>query len=149
MQYWLMKSEPNVWSIDQQIKAGEKGADWDGVRNYQAASNLKKMERYHLSNHMNTINIRKPCYYDKNENLIGKGKAKILYQNQIINSELIIYNKVSKKLIIPKNFTYKDTRQIAIVLGGATFSHLSQRCYYIYRLRLRSSFTMVVLYMSI
>jgi hypothetical protein len=30
-------------------------------------SNLKKMERYHLSNHMNTINIRKPCYYDKNE----------------------------------------------------------------------------------
>ena len=45
MQYWLMKSEPDVWSIDQQIKAGEKGADWDGVRNYQAASNLKKMEK--------------------------------------------------------------------------------------------------------
>ena len=45
MQYWLMKSEPDVWSIDQQIKAGKKGADWDGVRNYQAASNLKKMER--------------------------------------------------------------------------------------------------------
>ena len=32
MQYWLLKSEPDVWSIDQQIKAGEKGADWDGVR---------------------------------------------------------------------------------------------------------------------
>ena len=45
MQYWLMKSEPDVWSIDQQIKAGEKGADWDGVRNYQAANNLKKMEK--------------------------------------------------------------------------------------------------------
>ena len=45
MQYWLMKSEPDVWSIDQQIEAGEKGADWDGVRNYQAASNLKKMEK--------------------------------------------------------------------------------------------------------
>ena len=40
-----MKSEPDVWSIDQQIKAGKKGADWDGVRNYQAASNLKKMEK--------------------------------------------------------------------------------------------------------
>ena len=49
-------------------------------------------------------------FYDKNENLVGKGKAKILYQNQIINSELIIYNKVSKKLIIPKNFTYKDNQ---------------------------------------
>ena len=45
MNYWLLKSEPNVWSIDQQIKAGNKGADWDGVRNYQAANNLKKMEK--------------------------------------------------------------------------------------------------------
>ena len=45
MQYWLMKSEPDVWSIDQQIEAGEKGADWVGVRNCQAASNLKKMEK--------------------------------------------------------------------------------------------------------
>ena len=45
MQYWLLKSEPNVWSIDQQIKAGTKGADWDGVRNYQAANNLKKMKK--------------------------------------------------------------------------------------------------------
>ena len=31
MQYWLMKSEPDVWSIDQQKKAGTKGAPWDGV----------------------------------------------------------------------------------------------------------------------
>ena len=45
MQYWLMKSEPNVWSIDQQEKAGSKGATWDGVRNYQAANNLKKMKK--------------------------------------------------------------------------------------------------------
>ena len=43
--YWLMKSEPDVWSIDQQEKAGSKGATWDGVRNYQAANNLKKMKK--------------------------------------------------------------------------------------------------------
>ena len=43
MQYWLIKSEPNVWSIEQQKKAGTKGAPWDGVRNYQAAKNLKAM----------------------------------------------------------------------------------------------------------
>ena len=43
MKYWLMKSEPNVWSIDQQKKAGTKGVTWDGVRNYQAAKNLKSM----------------------------------------------------------------------------------------------------------
>ena len=44
MQYWLLKSEPDVWSIEQQIKAGIKGATWDGVRNYQAANNLRKMK---------------------------------------------------------------------------------------------------------
>ena len=44
MKYWLLKSEPDVWSIEQQIKAGIKGAPWDGVRNYQAASNLRKMK---------------------------------------------------------------------------------------------------------
>ena len=45
MQYWLLKSEPNVWSIDQQKKTGAKGAPWDGVRNYQAAKNLKNMKK--------------------------------------------------------------------------------------------------------
>ena len=49
MKYWLMKSEPNVWSIDQQKKAGSKGAPWDGVRNYQAANNLKNMKIGDLS----------------------------------------------------------------------------------------------------
>ena len=44
MKYWLLKSEPDVWSIEQQIKAGTKGAAWDGVRNYQAANNLRKMK---------------------------------------------------------------------------------------------------------
>ena len=45
MKYWLIKSEPNVWSIDQQKKAGAKGVAWDGVRNYQAANNLKRMKK--------------------------------------------------------------------------------------------------------
>jgi predicted RNA-binding protein with PUA-like domain len=45
MKYWLLKSEPNVWSIEHQKKAGSKGALWDGVRNYQAANNLKKMKK--------------------------------------------------------------------------------------------------------
>ena len=43
MQYWLLKSEPDVWSLKQQKKASSKGAAWDGVRNYQARNNLKKM----------------------------------------------------------------------------------------------------------
>tara|TARA_Y100001935_G_scaffold86645_1_gene71918 strand:+ start:155 stop:568 length:414 start_codon:yes stop_codon:yes gene_type:complete len=45
MKYWLLKSEPDVWSIKQQEKAGKNGAAWDGVRNYQAAKNLKSMKK--------------------------------------------------------------------------------------------------------
>ena len=45
MNYWLIKSEPNVWSINQQKKIGSKGVTWDGVRNYQASNNLKKMKK--------------------------------------------------------------------------------------------------------
>ena len=45
MQYWLLKSEPDVWSIDQQQHSGAKGVAWDGVRNYQAANYLKKMKK--------------------------------------------------------------------------------------------------------
>ena len=45
MNYWLLKSEPDVWSIDQQKKIGNKGTPWDGVRNYQAAKNLKRMKK--------------------------------------------------------------------------------------------------------
>ena len=44
MHYWLLKSEPNLWSISKQKKAGAKGTPWDGVRNYQARNNLKKMK---------------------------------------------------------------------------------------------------------
>ena len=45
MKYWLLKSEPNVWSIEQQKKVGTKGTTWDGVRNYQASNNLKQMKK--------------------------------------------------------------------------------------------------------
>ena len=43
MQYWLLKSEPNTWSWDDQISEGP--SMWDGVRNYQARNNLKKMKK--------------------------------------------------------------------------------------------------------
>ena len=43
-QKWLLKSEPDVWSIYQQKKSGSKGIAWDGVRNFQASNNLKNMK---------------------------------------------------------------------------------------------------------
>jgi predicted RNA-binding protein with PUA-like domain len=45
MAYWLMKSEPDSWSWDSQVKAGGKGEAWTGVRNHQAKLNLMKMKK--------------------------------------------------------------------------------------------------------
>ena len=44
MKYWLLKTEPEEWSWKQQIKSGAKGAEWSGVRNFQARKNLKEMK---------------------------------------------------------------------------------------------------------
>lgn len=43
MAYWLFKSEPSNWSWDDQIAKGEKGEEWDGVRNYQARNMMRQM----------------------------------------------------------------------------------------------------------
>ena len=76
MNYWLMKSEPDVWSFDQQKKAGTKGAPWDGVRNYQAAKNLKNMKKgdlcffYHSNigkEIVGVVEITKEAYSDKTD----------------------------------------------------------------------------------
>jgi predicted RNA-binding protein with PUA-like domain len=45
MQYWLVKSEPDSWSWDQQVKSGKKGEAWTGVRNHTAKQNLQKMKK--------------------------------------------------------------------------------------------------------
>jgi len=71
--YFLLKSEPNVWSIDQQKKAGTNGVSWDGVRNYQAANNLKKMKKgdhcffYHSNigkEIVGIVEVIKPAFLD-------------------------------------------------------------------------------------
>ena len=76
MQYWLLKSEPNVWSIEQQKKMGTKGAPWDGVRNYQAAKNLKSMRKgdqcffYHSNigkEIVGIVEVIKEAYLDKTD----------------------------------------------------------------------------------
>ena len=76
MQYWLMKSEPDVWSIEQQRKAGKKGVAWDGVRNYQAAKNLKSMREgdkcffYHSNigkEIVGIVEVIKEAYLDKTD----------------------------------------------------------------------------------
>ena len=76
MKYWLLKSEPDVWSIDQQKKTGIRGAPWDGVRNYQAAKNLKSMKKgdlcffYHSNigkEIVGIVEVIKEAYLDKTD----------------------------------------------------------------------------------
>ena len=76
MKYWLMKSEPDVWSINQQKSDGEKGSVWDGVRNYQAAKNLKSMKKgdlcffYHSNigkEIVGIVKVIKEAYLDKTD----------------------------------------------------------------------------------
>ena len=45
MAYWLFKSEPEAWSWEDQVKEGAKGAEWDGIRNYQARNNMQAMKK--------------------------------------------------------------------------------------------------------
>ena len=44
MRYWLFKSEPNVWSWDDQVAKGDQGEEWDGIRNYQARNFMREMQ---------------------------------------------------------------------------------------------------------
>ena len=77
MKYWLLKSEPNVWSIHQQKKIGNKGTNWDGVRNFQAANNLKKMKKgdlcffYHSNigkEIVGVVEVTKSAFIDPTDN---------------------------------------------------------------------------------
>lgn len=56
MAYWLLKSEPRTWSWDDQLKKGDEGEGWDGVRNYQASNNMKKMEIGDLAFFYHSVN---------------------------------------------------------------------------------------------
>ena len=76
MNFWLFKSEPNTWSWDDQVKKGEVGEHWDGVRNYQASKNLKNMRTgdqcffYHSNigkEIVGIVEVIKEAYLDKTD----------------------------------------------------------------------------------
>jgi predicted RNA-binding protein with PUA-like domain len=65
MAYWLLKSEPDEWSWDQQKAEGRNGAEWGGVRNFQARNNMRKMRKgdlgffYHTGDEKAVVGIVK------------------------------------------------------------------------------------------
>ena len=94
MKYWLLKSEPNVWSIDQQQKAGSSGTDWDGVRNYQAKNNLKKMKKgdlcifYHSNigkEIVGIVEVVKTAFTDPTDKTNTFVAIKVKYKKKIYN----------------------------------------------------------------
>ena len=107
MQYWLLKSEPNVWSIKQQKKAGFKGADWDGVRNYQAANNLKKMKKgdlcffYHSNigkEIVGIVEVIKEHYFDKTDKSKRFVAVTVRFKNKLPKPVTLETIKKNKKL---------------------------------------------------
>ena len=113
MQYWLMKSEPNVWSINQQKKAGAKGASWDGVRNYQASNNLKKMKKgdlcffYHSNigkEIVGIVKVIKEFYLDKTDK-----------NGRFVAVTVQFKNKLSKPVTLENIKKNKELSHLALI----------------------------------
>ena len=113
MKYWLIKSEPDVWSIDQQKKAGDKGAPWDGVRNYQAAKNLKTMKKgdqcffYHSNigkEIVGIIEVIKEAYLDKTDQ-----------SGRFVAVSVKFLKKFEKPITLEKIKKKKELRHLSLV----------------------------------
>ena len=111
--YWLMKSEPDVWSIDQQKLAGSEGATWDGVRNYQASNNLKKMKKgdfcffYHSVSEKSIVGIVKVVkeYYTDPTDETGK----------FVVVDVKPYKKLRKKVSLEQIKGEQKLKNIALI----------------------------------
>ena len=131
-QKWLLKSEPNIWSIDQQIKVGSKGANWDGVRNYQAANNLRKMEKgdqcffYHSNigkEIVGIVEVIKTAFIDQTDKMKKFVAVKVKFKSKLkspVNLENIKKNKDLKDLPLIKQNRLSvmpiDTKSWKIIL---------------------------------
>ena len=132
MQYWLLKSEPDVWSIDQQKKAGAKGAPWDGVRNYQAAKNLKIMKKgdlcffYHSNigkEIVGIVEVKKESFIDPTDKKKRFVAVQVRFMRKLrfpVNLENIKKNKDLKHLSLIKQSRLSvmpiDTKSWKIIL---------------------------------
>ena len=138
MNYWLLKSEPNVWSIDQQIKVGSKGVDWDGVRNYQAANNLRKMKEgdlcffYHSNigkEVVGIVEVIKTAFTDPTDKTKKFVAVKVKFKNKLktpVSLKNIKKNKELKDLALIKQSRLSvmeiDTKSWKIILKMGSIS---------------------------
>ena len=111
MQYWLLKSEPEAWSWSMQVK--EKTAMWDGVRNYQAINNLKKMNKgdlcffYHSVSERSIVGIVKVVkefYIDPTDNT-----------NKFVAVDVKAVKKLKKAVSLDQIKKIKKLQNIALI----------------------------------
>ena len=138
MNYWLFKSEPNTWSWDDQVKKGKVGEHWDGVRNYQASNNMKKMKVgdlgffYHSVKERRIIGIVKvikeyyPDHTDK-KNIFGmvdlvavKKLNEFVTLDQIKNTKELFNMPLVKQSRLSVSHVSKAEWEIILKLGKTT-----------------------------
>ena len=112
MKYWLLKSEPDAWSWDDQVKEG--ASMWDGVRNYQARNNLKEMKKndlcffYHSVTERSIVGIVKVVkeYYqdptDKTERFVVVDVKAIKKLKKPVSLDQIKYNNKLQNIALVK-----------------------------------------------
>ena len=107
MKYWLVKSEPSVWSFNDQKKSGSKGTVWDGVRNYQAANYLKQMKSgdlcffYHSNEDkkiIGIVKIIKPAFIDPTDKEKKFVAVKVAYYKDLIDPVSLANIKENKEI---------------------------------------------------
>ena len=138
MKYWLLKSEPNILSIEKQIRAGDKGTVWDGVRNYQAANNLRKMKKgdlcffYHSNigkEIVGIVEVIKTSFIDPTDIKKKFVAVKVKFKNKLklpVSLEKIKKNKALKDLSLIKQSRLSvmsiDTKSWKIILKMSSIS---------------------------
>ena len=132
MKYWLLKTEPEEWSWQQQIKSGNKGAEWNGVRNFQAAKNLREMKIgdkcffYHTGKSKSFVGIvviAKEAFLDKSD----KTRK---FVSVIVKALYPLKREVSLKEI-KKNKAFRDfslVKQSRLSVMSVSLKHWKKIC---------------------
>ena len=132
MKYWLLKTEPEEWSWEDQVKSGEKGDEWNGVKNYQAANNLRKMRTgdkcffYHTGKEKSIVGIAEvteQAFLDKSD----KTKK---FVSVIIKASYPLKREVTLKEI-KKNKVFRDfslVKQSRLSVMGVDLKYWKKIC---------------------
>ena len=132
MQYWLIKTEPDEWSWVQQVKSGEKGTEWGGVRNFQAAKNLKNMKNgdkcffYHTGKTKSIIGVVKVI----REAFLDKTDKTKKFVSVVVKSLYPLKREVSLHEI-KKNKDFRDfslVKQSRLSVMNVSLKHWKKIC---------------------